>query len=53
MQLPDGSKESLTTDQLLLRGCTLRKTPWVVGVAVSVGYDTKIVQNMTKAPRKV
>lgn len=48
-----GAKEPLVADNLLLRGSTLRKTAWAVGVAVNVGRDAKIVQNMTRAPRKV
>eukprot|EP00877_Chromochloris_zofingiensis_P013907 jgi/Chrzof1/8770/Cz03g23250.t1 len=49
----DGSKFPLDEKNLLLRGCTLRKTEWAIGVAVNVGWDSKIVQNMTKAPRKI
>lgn len=48
-----GTKEPIDANNLLLRGSTLRKTPWAIGVAVNVGRDAKIVQNMTKAPRKV
>lgn len=48
-----GKKVPLDANNLLLRGSTLSKTPWAVGVAVNVGRDAKIVQNMTKAPRKV
>lgn len=47
------SKEPLDINNLLLRGCILRKTDWVIGLAINVGNDSKIVQNMTKAPRKV
>lgn len=46
-------KEPLDINNLLLRGSVLRKTPWVIGMAINVGNDSKIVQNMTKAPRKV
>jgi len=49
----NGVKQPLDANNLLLRGSTLRKTPWAIGVAVNVGQDAKIVQNMTKAPRKV
>jgi len=47
------SKEPLDINNLMLRGSVLRKTDWVVGLAINVGADSKIVQNMTKAPRKV
>ncbi|EFJ44459.1 hypothetical protein VOLCADRAFT_95397 [Volvox carteri f. nagariensis] len=43
----------LTADNLLLRGCTLRKTDWVVGVVVYTGLDSKIMMNRTRSPRKV
>lgn len=50
---PSSRKEPLDINNLLLRGSVLRKTPWVIGMAINVGNDSKIVQNMTKAPRKV
>lgn len=43
----------LTADNLLLRGCSLRKTDWVVGVVVYTGLDTRIMMNRTISPRKV
>jgi magnesium-transporting ATPase (P-type) len=46
-------KQPLDINNLLLRGSVLRKTEWVIGVALNVGKDSKIVKNMTKAPRKV
>eukprot|EP00775_Hariotina_reticulata_P007204 gene7204-7418_t len=46
-------KEPLDINNLMLRGSVLRKTDWIVGLAINVGADSKIVQNMTKAPRKV
>ena len=42
----------LTADQLLLRGAQLRNTPWVYGIAVYTGHDSKLLQNMTSAPVK-
>lgn len=56
MQVGDdkaGVKEPVDINNLLLRGSVLRKTEWVIGLAINVGSDSKIVQNMTKAPRKV
>lgn len=43
----------LTADNLLLRGCTLRKTEWAVGVVVFTGQESKIMMNRTPSPRKV
>ena len=39
-------------DQLLLRGSQLRNAPWVYGLAVFTGHDTKLLQNATKTPLK-
>lgn len=38
---------------LLLRGCTLRNTDWVIGLVLFAGLDTKIFRNRVRAPRKV
>lgn len=49
----DGSRDPLDVANLLLRGCTLRNTEWVIGLVVFAGFDTKIFRNRTQAPRKV
>ncbi|WIA18543.1 hypothetical protein OEZ85_009989 [Tetradesmus obliquus] len=46
-------REPLSASNLLLRGCTLRKTEWVIGAVIFTGPDTKVVRNMLPAPRKV
>eukprot|EP00879_Flechtneria_rotunda_P018151 GHRR01019038.1.p1 GENE.GHRR01019038.1~~GHRR01019038.1.p1 ORF type:complete len:996 (+),score=380.83 GHRR01019038.1:1183-4170(+) len=46
-------REPLSASSLLLRGCTVRKTEWVIGAVVFTGPDTKVVRNMLPAPRKV
>ena len=35
----------LSADQLLLRGAQLRNTPWVYGVAVYTGHESKLMMN--------
>lgn len=53
MQAGGGEKElPLTPDQLLLRGATLRNTPWIHGVVVFTGHETKLMRNATATPIK-
>eukprot|EP00798_Chlamydomonas_sp_ICE-L_P004076 gene4076-14171_t len=40
-------------ENLLLRGCTIRKTEWLIGVVVFTGQDSKIMMNRLESPRKV
>ncbi|CAK7270470.1 aminophospholipid translocase [Sporothrix epigloea] len=48
-----GEKElPLNPEQLLLRGATLRNTPWIHGVVVFTGHETKLMRNATAAPIK-
>ena len=42
----------LGPDQLLLRGAQLRNTPWVYGIVVFTGHETKLMRNATAAPVK-
>ncbi|KAI6112036.1 Ca-transporting ATPase [Pisolithus croceorrhizus] len=37
----------LGPDQLLLRGAQLRNTPWVYGLVVFTGHETKLMRNAT------
>lgn len=51
--LQTGQKElPLTPEQLLLRGATLRNTPWIHGVVVFTGHETKLMRNATATPIK-
>ncbi|EEB06884.2 P-type ATPase [Schizosaccharomyces japonicus yFS275] len=43
---------SISPDQLLLRGAQLRNTPWVFGIVVFTGHETKLMKNATKSPMK-
>ncbi|QUC19469.1 uncharacterized protein UV8b_03710 [Ustilaginoidea virens] len=53
MQTGGGEKElALNPEQLLLRGATLRNTPWIHGVVVFTGHETKLMRNATAAPIK-
>ena len=53
MSAGGGEKElPLAPDQLLLRGATLRNTPWIHGVVVFTGHETKLMRNATATPIK-
>lgn len=45
-------KEAVTYNNVLLRGCVLRNTKWVVGLVVYTGSETKIVMNGGITPVK-
>ncbi|KAI0320024.1 phospholipid-translocating P-type ATPase [Amylostereum chailletii] len=44
--------ESVTINELLLRGCSLRNTAWVIGLVVFTGPDSKIMLNGGETPSK-
>jgi len=45
-------KVPISASQVILRGCSLRNTPFVYGVAIYAGHDTKVFKNASKAPSK-
>eukprot|EP00210_Caulerpa_lentillifera_P009184 g8756.t1 len=50
---PMEHRVGLDASNLLLRGCTLRKTDWILGVVVFAGIDSKIQRNQSSGKRKV
>ncbi|RAL59165.1 hypothetical protein DID88_006721 [Monilinia fructigena] len=42
--------EPISINNLLLRGCNLRNTDWILGVVVFTGFDTKIMLNSGITP---
>ena len=44
--------EPITINELLLRGCALRNTKWVIGLVIYTGADTKIMLNQGETPSK-
>ena len=51
--LADGQKISLTARNILLRGCMLRNTDWILGALVYTSKETKIQMNAAEAPAKI
>jgi magnesium-transporting ATPase (P-type)/class 3 adenylate cyclase len=49
---PAGKQYAMSTDNVLLRGTTLRNTAWAVGLVVYTGHDTKLLRNAGGAPSK-
>ncbi|KZT25558.1 phospholipid-translocating P-type ATPase [Neolentinus lepideus HHB14362 ss-1] len=45
-------QESVTINEFLLRGCTVRNTTWIIGLVVFTGADTKIMLNGGETPSK-
>lgn len=45
-------QESVTINELLLRGCTVRNTNWIIGLVVFTGADSKIMLNGGDTPSK-
>lgn len=43
---------TLSNDQILLRGMTLRNTNWAIGVAVYCGHESKVMLNARDPPKK-
>lgn len=44
--------EAITSSSVLLRGCVLRNTGWVIGLVLFTGNETKIMLNSGKTPSK-
>ncbi|XP_051148424.1 phospholipid-transporting ATPase 3-like isoform X2 [Andrographis paniculata] len=42
----------LSPNQLLLRGCSLRNTEYMVGAVIFTGHETKVMMNSMKIPSK-
>ena len=52
IELDDLGAEGILPNNLLLRGCVLRNTDWVIGCVVNSGHDTKIMMSSTETPSK-
>ena len=47
-----GQKISLSHDNFLLRGSSLRQTDWIIGVVTYTGHDTRIMRNSVNSKQK-
>ncbi|PPQ70040.1 hypothetical protein CVT25_006368 [Psilocybe cyanescens] len=45
-------QEPVSINELLLRGCAIRNTTWIIGLVVFTGADTKIMLNGGETPSK-
>lgn len=51
-QVSHEKTEAITGSSVLLRGCVLRNTGWVIGLVLFTGNETKIMLNSGKTPSK-
>lgn len=51
-QILDAEASPITPDNLLLRGCQIRNTEYVIGVVAYTGPHSKIIMNSGKTPSK-
>ncbi|KAI9488071.1 hypothetical protein BDB00DRAFT_792173 [Zychaea mexicana] len=51
-QVAHEKTEAVTYNNILLRGCVVRNTEWVIGVVVYTGDETKIMMNTGRTPSK-
>ena len=45
MVLSNGKKFSIDTEQICLRGSSLKNTDFMIGIAIFTGHDTKLMKN--------
>lgn len=45
-------QDAVTINEMLLRGCSLRNTKWIIGLVAFTGADTKIMLNGGDTPSK-
>ncbi|RDX62340.1 Phospholipid-transporting ATPase 1, partial [Mucuna pruriens] len=48
----NGIKFSLSQSNIVLRGCQLKNTDWIIGVVVYAGQETKAMMNSAASPSK-
>jgi phospholipid-transporting ATPase len=53
LEISGKEKQSIPYESMILRGCIIRNTEWVVGVVVNTGKDTKIMMSNSAPPSKM
>jgi len=52
VKVNDGAKCALGMNQLILRGCSLKNTDWIIAMAIFTGMETKLMLNNKAAELK-
>jgi phospholipid-transporting ATPase len=52
IELEGIGREPILPHNVILRGCILRNTEWVIGCVLNTGHDTKILMSSSKTPNK-
>ncbi|KAI9220298.1 hypothetical protein BC828DRAFT_405948 [Blastocladiella britannica] len=52
LRLASGQQVPLDPNQVLLRGAQLRNTPWIYGVVIFTGHESKLMRNASATPIK-
>jgi len=52
LSLQDNMVHSLSPMQVLLRGCQLKNTEWIIGSVIFTGHETKVMMNSKATPSK-
>lgn len=53
LEIQGKEKQSIPYESMILRGCIIRNTEWIIGVVVNTGKDTKIMMSNSAPPSKM
>ncbi|ORZ40601.1 hypothetical protein BCR44DRAFT_1176750 [Catenaria anguillulae PL171] len=52
LRFSNGTQVPLDPSQILLRGAQLRNTPWIYGIVIFTGHESKLMRNASATPIK-